>query len=389
MFTILGIKKSKPSPVFTRVTADGGYSRDEGFRLAPQTGCNEEGLYEALRRNVPVIDAAIMKLVRLTGGFYFECKNKAAAEELTRFFAEIPVAVSGCSLETFTEMYLDSLLTYGRALGEILVSERTRSIVGLSCADCTLYSVRQSAAYGSVTVFDAATGDRLRFSHPERLLYSVANPNAKHPDGTSLLRGLPALSSILMRIYETVGQNFDRAGNVRYAVTYKPSTENDSAFAAERAAEIARQWADGMQSTKAGAIKDFVAVGDVAIKVIGADGVILDTEIPVRQLLEQLVSKLSIPPFLLGFSWSSTERMSSQQADILTSEIDYYRRLLGQMIMKIVHLYCALCGIDEPVTLRWENVNLQDEESLARARLYNAQAEKAELENAALAGRTR
>jgi hypothetical protein len=109
----------------------------------------------------------------------------------------------------------------------------------------------------------------------------------------------------------------------------------------------------------------------------------------VRQLLEQLVSKLSIPQFLLGFSWSSTERMSSQQADILTSEIDYYRRLLGQMIMKIVHLYCALCGIDEPVTLRWENVDLQDEESLARARLYNAQAEKAELENAALAGRTR
>ena len=233
-------------------------------------------------------------------------------------------------------------------------------------------------------MLDAAAGTEIKCAHPERLLYTVSNPSAKHPEGTSLLRGLPSLSGILMRVYETVGQNFDRAGNVRYAVTYKPSSENESAFAAERAAEIARQWADGMQSAKAGAIKDFVAVGDVDIKVIGADGPILDTEIPVRQLLEQLVAKLSIPPFLLGLSWSTTERMSSQQADILTSEIDYYRRLLGQMIMKVVRLYCALEGIEERITLRWENVDLQDEESLARARLYNAQAEKAELENAAL-----
>ena len=37
------------------------------------------------------------------------------------------------------------------------------------------------------------------------------------------------------------------------------------------------------------------------------------TNVPVRQLLEQLIAKLSIPPFLLGLSWSSTERMSSQQ----------------------------------------------------------------------------
>jgi hypothetical protein len=179
---------------------------------------------------------------------------------------------------------------------------------------------------------------------------------------------------VLNRIYETIGQNFDRAGNVRYAVTYKPSNENDSAFARERAIEIARQWSDGMASSKAGNVKDFVAVGDVGIKVIGADGVILDTEIPVRQLLEQMIAKLSIPPFLLGLSWSSTERMSSQQADILTSEIDYYRRLLEQVILKIVRMHLALCGTDEQVKIEWDNVNLQDEESLARARLYNAQA---------------
>ena len=65
-----------------------------------------------------------------------------------------------------------------------------------------------------------------------------------------------------------------------------------------------------MNAMRCGEVRDFVAVGDVDIKVIGADNQIIDTEIPVRQLLEQIVAKLSVPPFLLGLTWSSTERMS-------------------------------------------------------------------------------
>lgn len=38
-------------------------------------------------------------------------------------------------------------------------------------------------------------------------------------------------------------------------------------------------------------------------------------------------------------------------------------------------------GISSDIWVEWENVNLQDEESLARARLYNAQAQQIELEN--------
>lgn len=362
-------KKTAPELRYREVTA--GAERLGGFRLAPAPAAFEEGLYETLREQVPVIDAAITKLVRLTGGFRIKCGSKAAEQQIAEFFSQLPVSVSGSSLGTFCEMYLDSLLTYGRAFGEILLSRRTGGISGLYCADCTLYKVRRGNE--GAEVYSAVSGKRVPCDHPERLLYTVGNPTPKSPHGTSLLRGLPALSGILMEIFRTVGENFDRAGNVRYAVTYKPQGEGEAAFARERAIEIAKQWSDGMAATRAGNVKDFVAVGDVDIKVIGADGVILDTEVPVRQLLEQMISKLSIPPFLLGLSWSTTERMSSQQADILTSEIDYYRRLLEPMIMKVVRLYCAQNGITERVEIVWDNVNLQDEEALARAALYRAQ----------------
>jgi hypothetical protein len=136
-----------------------------------------------------------------------------------------------------------------------------------------------------------------------------------------------------------------------------------------------------MASAADGSVKDFVAVGDVDIRVIGADNQLIDTEVPVRQLLEQLIAKLSVPPFLLGLNWSTTERMSSQQADILTSELEYYRRLLTPVLMEICETFLKSQGTDCGVAVEWGMINLQDEEALARSRLYNAQAREIELRN--------
>jgi hypothetical protein len=136
-----------------------------------------------------------------------------------------------------------------------------------------------------------------------------------------------------------------------------------------------------MNSAQHGLVKDFIAVGDVDIKTIGADNQTLDTEVPVKQLLEQLLSKLSIPPFLLGLSWSSTERMSSQQADMLTSELEYYRRIMTPTIKQICSAYLNSIGSNSGISVDWININLQDEVELADARLKNAQAMQIEIEN--------
>ena len=117
------------------------------------------------------------------------------------------------------------------------------------------------------------------------------------------------------------------------------------------------------------------------IRTIGADNQVLDSEVPVRQILEQLVAKTGIPPFLLGLSWSSTERMSSQQADIMTSEIAAIRRSLEPVVERICELWLRLKGFDDRVAVDWLDVNLQDEESEAKAALYRAQARAMEKEN--------
>lgn len=343
-------------------------------------GIYEKNLYEELRLNVPIIDAAISKIVRLTGGYSVICSDEAFQSELDCFVENIPVGLSSKSLHCFTDSYLDSLITYGNAVGEIVIDENSMQIAGLFNGNISDVDVKKGKTPFE-RIFFVRRDDGVQFpiSHPERIVFSALNPSDGRIYGNSVLRGLPALSSILMRIYECIGQNYDRVGNIRYAVTYKPSGDfADKNMAKERAVQIAKEWSEGMNN-HSGNIRDFVAVGDVDIKVIGAENQLIDTNIPVRQLLEQITSKLSIPPFLLGLNWSSTERMSSQQADILTTELEYYRRIMTPVIKQISTAFLRLNGSNAGVSVIWDNINLQDEVELADARLKNAQAEEIEL----------
>ena len=108
-----------------------------------------------------------------------------------------------------------------------------------------------------------------------------------------------------------------------------------------------------------------------------------DCEVPLRAVMEQIVAKLGIPPFLLGLSWSTTEKMSEQQTDILTSELEHYRSMLEPVIRKIVRTHLLLSGCNEPFDIEWDDINLQDAVELSAARLNNAQAFRLERETEA------
>ena len=340
----------------------------------PKDPLTEWRLYDALRASVPVIDAAIRKIVRLTGGFRLTVPegNDAAQAILDRFCNTVPVNASGVSLQLFADQMLDSLLTYGNAAGELLTDENGVPAALLTAHPAVL-SVKPEGPDRCSYALRLPDGREKPLSAPEHILFAALDPPAGAVCGVSVLRGLPAVSDILLKIFSSIGQNYERAGNVRYAVTYRPDSDA-LPFAKEHAEEIAAAWKDGINAAKYGEMRDFVAVGDVDIKVIGAENPLFDTNIPVRQLLEQIISKLSIPPFLLGFSWATTERMSTQQADILTSELEYFRRVLTPLLRKIGEAVLTGAGYPLEPAVEWDSINLQDERELAEARLRNAQA---------------
>lgn len=332
---------------------------------------NHPDLYRSLRDAVPIIDTAIYKLVRLTGGFQVKSVNGKNQTELDNFVRNISVNGTGQGLQQFIDIYFEQLLTFGTSAGEIITDGNgIHSLYNVPIGNISLK--RNPEKFNEILVcrHDSLSGTPVKYQ--DLVMFSSLNPEAGSIMGTSILKGLPFVSSILLKIYNSIGQNWERAGNIRYAVTYNPGSDMlDRAYAKERATQIATEWANAMNGSS---VKDFVAVGDVQIKVIGADNQILDSEIPVKQLLEQIVAKLSIPPFMLGISWSTTERMSSQQADALTTELTAYRRLLTPVIEKICKLYLRLSGNSSGVEVIWDDITLQDSVEQAKAKLYSAQA---------------
>ncbi len=332
---------------------------------------NQPDLYRSLREAIPIIDTAIYKLVRLTGGFSVVSNNGKNQKQLDEFVRNVNVGGAGKGLQQFIDTYFEQLLTYGTSVGEIVTDcDGINSLYNVPIENIALK--RNPKNFNEVLICrpDSLSGTPVKYQ--DLVMYSTLNPEAGSITGNSILKGLPFVASILLKIYNSMGQNWERAGNLRYAVTYNPGSDMlDRAYAKERATQIATEWSNAMNGSS---VKDFVAVGDVQIKVIGADGQILDSEIPVKQMLEQIIAKLSIPPFMLGISWSTTERMSSQQADALTTELTAYRRILTPVIEKICSLYLRFCGNSDGIEVVWDEITLQDAVEQARADLYSAQA---------------
>ncbi len=370
-------KKTQSTAVQTPVLAGAGaygaqpFSALTGFTPPPSVGGD---LYRTLREAIPVIDTAIYKLVRLTGGFQVECADRRFQPHLDRFLARVPSDSGSVSLQSFIDSYFEQLLTYGTAVAE-MVPDESGAIGYLYNAPHTDYLLRRSKAdFRTVEILSNDGVSGIPLPRQERMLLSTLHVKPGEIYGTSLLAGLPFVSSVLMQIYNAVGQNWERVGNVRFAVTYKPTDDaGGKAFAKERALQIAEQWGEAMRSREA---RDFIAVGDVDIRVIGADNQILDSEVPVRQMLEQIVAKLSLPPFMLGLSWSTTERMAAEQTDILTTELEYYRRLLTPVIETVCRTQLRALGSTADCTVLWNDITLKDTVEDATARHLDAQTQE-------------
>ena len=342
----------------------------------------ETRLYRAVREAVPVVDAAIYKIIRLVGGVSARCGDPEAEERLRRFLAAVPVGRGQVGLNAFLDSYLDSMLTAGQAVGEMVLGA-DGSVAALLCGRVEDIQLREGSSPLDFTIcgLDGA-GRPVPLPRQDLLLFTPFQPETAHPYGVSLLRSMPFLTELLSKIYHAMGANWERMGNVRFAVVYRPQGgELDAGTAQERSLQIAREWSRAMESTRSGEVRDFVAVGDVEIKVIGADNQVLDSEVPVRQILEQLVARTGIPPFMLGLSWSSTERMSAQQADILTSELTAIRRTLTPVVERICELWLRAEGYGCGFEVVWDDINLQDEVEDAKAEWYLQQARKLRLEN--------
>lgn len=344
----------------------------------------EYELYKSMREAIPVLDTAINRIVRLVGIFDIECENDKQKEEIKEFLDNIKVNSNQTGIYQFVESYLDQLIECGNSSGEIILNNAKNDIYALKNVDIRTIKLKQTDNPLINVVCQEQQGEiePVQLPYQDLILFTPLDPEGDSPYGTSLYRSMPFMANILLKIFNSMGPNWERFGNPKYSVVYKPTDDKMSGDKVkERMQIIEDAFNQVMENNKRGKVSDFTGVGDIEIKVIGADNQMLDSEVPVKQVLEQLVAKTGLPPFLLGLSWSTTERMSQQQADFLTSELDNYRDEITPMIKYIIDMWQVVTGKNIPYDIVWDEINLQDMVEISRAELFKQQARSKEIEN--------
>lgn len=289
-------------------------------------------------------------------------------------------------------------MTYGRAAGEIVPDNARRDVFGLVNIDSRTLRISRPE-----NVFESEIGQSRTASsgspspgtespfvtklNKNLILYGVRAQEGDDPNGVSLLRSLPFVSQVLIRIHSSIGFTWERFGDPTYVVTYVPPAEfaDDSELTKTNriASDLSARWKSAMEARHSNtAREDLVSVGDVRIQAVGADGQVLSAQVPNRVIVEQIVARLGIPPFMLGIAWSTTERMAVQQTETLISEIEGIRKTLEPIACKLIDTWLNLRGVsikgERPYELAWPDVILHDAVSRAQARLLRARAQEIE-----------
>lgn len=167
----------------------------------------EFSLYRSIREAVPIIDAAILKLVRLSGGMTVSCRDKQGERALQQFLKTVQVGWNQQGIQVFLDSYIDSLLTYGRSVGEMVMEPGQGEIAAVLCGDVSDVEVKENGSPLDFVLGLRKDGEVEELPYQELLLFTPYQPSPTAPYGVSLLHSMPFLSNILLKIYQTLGMN--------------------------------------------------------------------------------------------------------------------------------------------------------------------------------------
>ncbi|MBB5885475.1 hypothetical protein DYQ93_11400 [Xanthomonas sp. LMG 8992] len=320
-------------------------------------------LYEALKEAVPMLDAGISRLATLDGIIQVQGDNDKLVAEIEDWMANVPVNDLENGFQAAYASQSEELYEQGLGVVEFVYSPDGRDVVGLRVADSkgigfvrdsdrmrvfyraprvdgdrradgmgNVESILRRAVRSSDPV-STLTGVGYTELDPAQLMISVHRPEADNPYGTSVLRSVPFVVQILLRMQNATGRVWERFGDPSFHVQY--STKNrkiTSGDAQKRAEQITAALGQALTAKASGNSVDLStgtgADDEININVIGAVGEALEIEMPAKHMLEQIVAALEVPAWMLGVSWAQATGIGEPQSELVlqSSKTRFARR---------------------------------------------------------------
>ena len=351
------------------------------FRIPQKQDLN---LLWKLRETIPMISAAIMRLKELVG-FPEVMASERFKSDCDEWLRVLPVNRMQTGAKIWMQSHLDNMATYGRAHAEVILNNARNDVFGLVEVHPTTVGLRPTFGGYATHVVQYQYGGGVPVTLlPELLLSSVNDIRGDDPNGTSMIAELPFVGQILNQMLRSVGQTWERFGTPTYHINWEPPDDWEDPHGDQGKAignALMGNLSQALKDRASGKPNDFYTQGKVAITILGAEGEALEFATTGHAIMEQICARFGLPPFMYGFSWASTERMSTAQAKVLTEVIEALRETVTPAIERLVTLRQILVGRAGKFSLRWARVSLQDLIDESRAKLMNAQAEQTEMAN--------
>ncbi len=374
--------------------------------------------YEALREGIPIIDAAIRRLISLEGTIKIIGTKMDCVTELEDFCRAVPVNDVQKGIQAFQQNTSNEKFEQGFSVSEFVATPDLKDIEGLRVADSKdiryrrneggkaepwyrypgslpvwVYSNPESivqriltASYGQTAYITGAWETKL---NPANLIYfSIDNENSD-PYGVSLIRSMEFVSKILMTIQNSIMNVWQRFGDPSYKVLYKSSKAGAGGNLAARREEISADFETVVNAKRAGKSADFIYAIDkdseISIEIIGAVNQELKADIPAKLVVEDLVGRSGLASWMLGRYWSMTERMATLEVEMALQDAKIRQLAMIPEFMRLFSTYLAIRGkkwktvtTDPEKPGDWgfyfETPNVRDVMAMANARFLNAEA---------------
>src|ERR1700690_632842 len=375
--------------------------------------------YEFLREGIPMIDSAIRRLISLNGTIKIIGNNAKIVSELEDFCRNVPVNDTQKGIHSFLENFSNETFEQGFSISEFIVTPDFKDIAGLRVADSKNIVYRRdqdgvarpwyrfpynlplrlnalpasminrilNAVYGQVLTIQGIQEIKM---NPANLFYNSINNENTDPYGVSMMRSMEFVSQILVTLQNSIKNVAERFGDPVFHVHYKAAKSGVDDNLEARRSKLQSDWNTVINAKRAGQSGDIVTASslnsEISIKVVGHEGQIMDYTIPLRHVLEQIVSKTNLPAWMLGIYFSTTERMATLEVEACLQDAKIRQLTMIPEFIRLFSVYLMLRGYkwntittseDKPGDwgFVFETPNLRDLVAQAQARFLNSQAD--------------
>ncbi|MEW5702718.1 MAG: hypothetical protein AB1792_10885 [Candidatus Zixiibacteriota bacterium] len=324
-------------------------------------------LHRFLRDRIPVLKAAVWTWTRLAASPHrFEVTDSSGEEESRRALEVLAALdrrihpdrlIRFGGFDALLVQYFDALFTDGAVAGELTLLPSRRGLDVFHFVDVATLEF-ETDAHGQWQMWQQTGRNRIPLDS-DAIFYQPLDAEAGRPHGKSLLAAVGFVARVEQELIRDMQKAMHNAGYHRLHVRITPPTQGTAEADVDYAAR-----ANAYFDSTVRALRDFdvddnpITWNDVEITHVGPGAQVTASRnwyLNHRSMIEDVVAGCHLAPFMLGYSYGTTQTWARFKYEMVGRQIVTLQRAASRFCEWIAAIELALAGVEAKVRHVFDN----------------------------------